>query len=185
MTTNEQAMQAKQAVLLRALVLLLSVSMLLSLVGFYAGAQSITQPGSGGTSIEATTVIITKPSFTVSVSSGISLGTLIRTETDSYKTAPLSVGVTEIQSLDGKQVRVSISTSDGSFCLYNAQNDALPYEVYNQAEDGTPLASGDTYHVFTSVETVSGRVQVNEKDITAEGDYSATLTFNFSVEDAE
>ena len=81
--------------------------------------------------------------------------------------------------LNGKSVDVSVS---GSFSLTSGEN-TLPFEVYKQAEGGTALASGDSFAAFTADGSVTGRLQLDEQDITAAGDYTGIMTFTVALAD--
>ena len=147
-------------------------------------AVQITSPSSGGTSITAQTVVIPTPNFTVSIPTGISLGSIERTENDNEAIASkeFSVGVSGFSNLEGKQVKVTVSTPYNAFNMYCGDH-VLPYEVYNPSMGTSPIAVGGEFYTFTTAETVTGNIKVDRYDIPAPGEYGGILTFTFHVED--
>ena len=142
----------------------------------------ISSEGSGGTSITAETVIVTTPKFSISVPTGIPIGDIAKTETTSIKSAPFTVSVSNLSDLEGKQVRVRLSTPYNAFCMWSG-NHSLAYEVFAQEQGGEPIAMNGTFYTFTDEGTVTGRVEVDQLDIPAEGTYGGILNFTFCVED--
>ena len=178
------------------MVLILSISIIMcgSLVVFSVSAEDTTalvtpEAESGGTTISVTTVIITAPTFAVSIPTGIPVGEITRTETSDVvkKEFTLSVSGIETAELKDEVIRVSVadpmqagvSTSD--FYLYNG-NYKLPYALYNGEKR---IANESVFHTFTANETVTGYVAVDQKDIPATGSYTGTLTFTVSLVEAE
>ena len=131
---------------------------------------------SGETAVKATAVI-PAPTYTVTIPAEIDFGTITKSSTESLKTQPIAIFASDVAELDGKSVDVSVS---GSFSLASGAN-VLPFEVYKQAEGGTALSSGDSFAAFTADGSVTGRLQLDEADITSAGDYTGTLTFGISL----
>lgn len=136
----------------------------------------------GGTSITAETVIVTTPKFAISVPTGIPIGDISKTEESSVKRATFTVGVSNMQRLEGKQVKVLLSTPYDEFCMWNG-NHALRYEVFSEEAADEPIAMNGVFHTFTAEGTVTGRVEVDQRDIPAEGAYGGILNFTFRIED--
>ena len=147
------------------------------------------EAGNGGTSISVTTVIITAPSFSVSIPTGIPVGEISRTEESDIVKKPFTLGVSGVESgeLDGQEIRVTVAdpmqagVPTSVFYMYNGQH-KLPYALYNGT---TKIANESVFHTFTADETVTGYVEVDQKDIPATGSYTGTLTFTVSLVDAE
>lgn len=171
------------------LLFLLSLCLLLSgtfvfLIAVAAEEQVINSASNSGTNITAQTVIIPTPCFTVSVPTGISLGSIERTETDNEAIASKSftVGVSGMSNLDGKQVKVTLSTPYGGFYMFDGDN-RLPYEVWSPAQPTAPVSQNGTFYTFTDEGEVTGSVKVDRYDIPAPGEYGGILTFTFHIED--
>lgn len=134
----------------------------------------------GNTLISVSVTAASQPEFSVSIPSGIDLGDLQRTANSVFKTQEFTVGVEDIQYLNGKTVTVTLSASGGEFCLYNGAQ-KLPFKVYlGDADDQTADVlknSGDTFATFTEDGSVVGYVQVDQERIRADGSYSGSLIF--------
>ncbi len=135
-----------------------------------------------GTAISAETVVVSSPAFSVSVPTGIALGDIAKTEESTVKSTNFSVGVTDLDDMQGKQIRVVLSTPYGAFRMYSGEN-VLPYRVYDAASDGNELQSGDTLFTFTDGGSATGRIEVDLYSIPAEGSYGGVMTFTFHIED--
>ena len=137
-----------------------------------------------GTSITLETVIIPSPNYTVSVPAGIPIGDISRTEESSVKTQSFTVRVSNFSNLEGKQVEVTLSTPYAGFYLLNG-NHVLPYEVFSTATagEGTAVEMNGLFHTFLESGEVTGRVEVDQFDIPAEGTYGGILNFHFHVND--
>ena len=136
----------------------------------------------GGASISVETIVIPKPNFTVSVPTGIPLGDLSRTEESSVKSQSFTVQVSDFSNMDGKQVEVTLSTPDGR-CQLHCGDHVLPYEVFSEAErgEGDPIEMNGLFHTFLTVGEKTGRVEIDQFDIPAEGAYGGILNFHFHV----
>lgn len=148
--------------------------MLTSLLAIPASAE--------GTSISAETVVISRPTFSVSVPAGIPLGDIAKTEESHIKSASFSVGVTDLDATQDKQIRVVVSSPYGAFRMYSGEN-VLPYRVYDAEEGGNELKSGDTFCTLTEEGSATGRIEVDLYSIPAEGNYGGVMIFTFCVED--
>ena len=143
----------------------------------------------GGTSVSVTTVIVTAPTFSVSVPTGIPVGDISRTEESSVVKKEFSLGVSGIEAaeLQNEVIRVTVSdpmqagVATSEFYMYNGNN-KLPFTLYNGEKQ---IANESVFHIFTANETVTGYVAVDQKDIPATGSYTGTLTFTVSLVDAE
>lgn len=144
------------------------------------------EPGNPGGSDANITATVTEgsgePTYVVTVPAFIALGELNQTETTSIKSKTFKVEASGVANIAGKQIDVSISARDGNFNLLK-DTVPLPYKVYNVTEGGTPLTSGSIFTSFTENGTVTGRVSVDEKDITEVGSYADYVTFHVSLND--
>ena len=170
----------KIALLFLSLLLLFTSSA--SYFSVSAEESVISSETSGGTSITAETVLVTTPKFSISVPTGIPIGDIAKTEKSSIKSAPFTVSVSNFAEMEGKQVQVVLSTPYEAFCLWCGDH-ILPYEVFAQERGGTPIAMNGIFYTFTASGTVTGRVEVDQLDIPAEGTYGGILNFTFCVED--
>lgn len=125
---------------------------------------------------------VSVPTYTTTIPAEINLGTLKKSNTESIKSAEFEVKVADVKNMNGKQVNVSISTTDGNFNLKKG-TDTLPFKVFNKTTGGTALNSGNTFATFTEDKTVTGRVEVDQNDIIAAGNYSGTVKFSIALED--
>ena len=139
-----------------------------------------TDSATGNTQISVSVTAASQPEFSVSIPSGISLGDLQRTANSVLKNQEFTVGVNDIQYLNGKTVTVTLSANGGEFCLYS-ENHTIPFKVYlGDADDQTADVlknSGDTFATFTEDGSTVGYVQVDQKDIRADGAYSGSFIF--------
>ncbi|MBQ8431321.1 MAG: hypothetical protein IJX28_00405 [Clostridia bacterium] len=135
---------------------------------------------SGSTSLQVSTEYITYPDFSLVVPSTIPIGDIQRTATSSIKSAAFSITLSNAKDLEGRFVEVAVSVPSGEFALYNGVY-SLPYALYNQASGGTALKNGDIFTVFTEDREAKGRVEVDEMNIPAAGEYSGVLQFVVTV----
>ena len=156
------------------LIVLSILIMSFSTVAVYAKSNSVV--------IEATTTLNNTPDFMISIPTVIPMEDIQRTAESSVKSKSFSVKLNDAEGLDGKQVDVFVQTPGGSFDLY-CDVYRLPYQLFNQADGGTPLASGDLFASFTQSGEVMGRVEVDEMNIPATGTYSGSLQFLVTVKD--
>lgn len=125
------------------------------------------------------------PSYTTTIPQTIDLGDLTKSKVENIKNVAFEVSVANVENMEKHQVNVSISTADGDFNLVNTNDkkEVLPFEVFNQETDGTALKSGDIFASFTEEKTIKGRVDVDQADIKAAGNYTGTITFNIALAD--
>ncbi len=174
----------------RILLLMLSLTVLfcMSSACFAATATEttvVTGEAENGASVSAQTVVITSPSYTVSVPTGIAVGEIVKSESSSIKSTPFTVGVSGLSDLDGKQVKVTLSTPHNGFYLYSGDH-VLPYEVFNTptaSNTDTPIAMNGIFYTFLQEGSVTGHIEIDQYRIPAEGTYGGILTFTFQVED--
>ena len=116
----------------------------------------------------------------MSIPSAIQLPDLQRTANSVPARAEFEVSVEDIQYLNGKTVTVTLSANGGAFCLY-AGDKSLPFKVYlGDADDQVAdilKNSGDVFASFTADGSVVGYVEVDQKDIRADGAYSGSFIF--------
>ena len=162
-----------------ALLICAALCAAMSVTAFAADINQDSDPKSGSANVKATAQLPTPtaPTYTVTIPAEIDFGTITKSATESLKTQPITISASDVTNLNGKSVDVSVT---GSFSLSSGEN-ALPFEVYKQAEGGDALASGDSFAAFTEDGSVTGRLQLDEADITAAGDYTGTLTFGISL----
>lgn len=120
------------------------------------------------------------PTYTTTIPAELDLGTLRKSSVSNIKQMGFEVKVADVQNLDGKQVHIAISVGEDGFNLKNGSN-ALPYQVFNTAEGGTALKNNGTFVDFTADATQAGRIEVDQANITAVGNYSGTLTFTIAL----
>lgn len=132
------------------------------------------------------TASIPSPTYTVTIPATVDAGDLVQkaeADADKVKSTTFSINASSIENLfDTKKVVVSLSAADGTFALKNG-DDSLEYAVYNQETGGTALADNDTFAEFTSADSVTGRVDIDQSKITKKGSYTGTMTFSISLAD--
>ena len=162
------------------LLLSLAITLAMTLPVFCTETETLNSENeSGTTTLTVQTVAISKPEFTVTIPTGIPIGSIERTATDEIKSTSFEIGVSDITYLNGKQIKVTVSVPNG-FYLYNGAY-TLPYAVYGPNSSTVPLENNGEFYTFSEDETVSGRIDVNKKNITAAGTYSGIMTFTVSV----
>ena len=125
------------------------------------------------------------PSYTTTIPQTIDLGDLTKSEAENIKNVAFEVNVADVENMENHQVNVSISTADGKFNLVN-ENDGkvvLPFKVFDKETAGKVLNSGDIFASFTANGSATGRVEVDQADIEAAGNYTGTITFNIALAD--
>lgn len=153
-----------------------------SLAAFSAGAAELSaEAPSGGTGISANVTAASKPEFTVSIPSGISFDSLVRTANDDLKRSAFEVGVSGVEYLNGKTINVTLSAPNGGYYLY-AEGHALPYSV-SLTGSTVNAENGSLTVLFTEDGATDGYVEVNQKDIRVTGTYSGSLVFTVSLDE--
>lgn len=154
---------------------------LLGTTAFAAGTDLNKDQTSGDMQITAAATT-GEPAYTVTIPSTIPVGQISKTSTSNIKSTNFEVTVSDVADLESRQVVVSVSTTDGGFKLSDGEHD-LPYQVYNVAEGGEALTNNGIFTNFTEGGTVTGRVDIDQVNIAAPGDYSGILTFTISLSD--
>ncbi len=161
----------------------LSVCLVFCVVGslFSVGATELsTSDSAGDMEISVSVTAASRPEFSVSIPSTIQLGNLQRTANSVPKRQEFEVGVQDIQYLNGKTVTVTLSSGSGDFYLYADEN-KLPFKIYlGDADDqvaDTRKQDGDVFAAFTDDGSAVGYLEVDQKDIRADGDYSGSFVF--------
>lgn len=162
---------------------LLSVCLTFSVLSTFFSVQATdlnAETASGNTQISVSVTAASRPEFSVSIPSSIQLPDLQRTANSVPARAEFVVAVEDIQYLNGKTVTVTLSTGSGDFYLYAGEN-RLPFKIYlgdkdDQAAD-TLKSNGDVFAGFTQDGSAVGYVEVDQKDIRADGAYSGAFVF--------
>ncbi len=134
-------------------------------------------------------VTIPAPTYTVSIPASMDLGDLRQRDADDatkIHSKPFTVSVSNVGLLFGeKQIKISVKTADNSFVLKDTADSTktLAYEVYASSTGGTALAHGGTLGTFTADGSVTGRIQIDQSNITRKGEYSGSLLFDITVEE--
>lgn len=161
----------------------LSACLLFCTVGtlFSAEATELSNETSAGNmEISVSVTAASRPEFSVSIPSTIQLGDLQRTANSVPKRQEFEIGVQDIQYLNGRTVTVTLSSGNGDFYLYADEN-KLPFKIYlgdadDQAVD-TLKQDGDVFASFTEDGSAVGYLEVDQKDIRADGAYSGSFVF--------
>lgn len=154
---------------------------LMTSVGTTAFAADLNGEKTKGDSIITAKTTLSAPTYTITIPTTIPVEELVKTSTSSVKSTSFDVTASDIANLGEQKVKVSISTADGNFNLSDGTH-SLPYQVYSAASGGTALVNGGLYASFTANGTVTGRVDIDQKDIPAAGKYAGTLTFTIALE---
>lgn len=150
--------------------------------GDKANTLVIGDPVDGRTAAVKATATIPAPAYTITIPPTIDIGSIERTETSNIKSQTFEVKATKVFGMFDKQIDVSVS---GDFNLYSS-NSTLPFRIYNTDAPGTSsLSSGSVFASFTEAETVTGCVTVDQKDISAAGDYTGAVTFTIALADRQ
>ena len=165
----------KLALLLLSLCLLFSLP--LSLSAESNEAQSST--------VSATVIAINSPSYNVTIPDLVGSTTLYRTSGSELYTEEFTFTVSNVSFLNGRSLCIRLYSEDGEFYLYNkTANAKLPFLVYGPLATDTPLKSGDVFAYYSEGDETSsykGRIAIDCKDITADGDYEGTVNFSISI----
>lgn len=123
------------------------------------------------------------PSYTIEIPTSIPIAEIAKTEESSISSTPFTVSASALVHMDNKKVEVTISTDKERFELTDANSHALPYQVYNQSNGGEPLAKDAVFATFSQVGDVNGRIDIDQKNIIAAGEYTGTITFTITTKD--
>ncbi len=142
--------------------------------------------GSSNATVTATVIANNSPVYSVAVPTGITADNLIRTSESSFVDTKFTIHVSEVLALNGQQICVLVSGSDGEFILQNADGTStLPYTVYSSANEDASLSSGDVFATFTQEGSQEGFIRIDQKNITKADTYTGNLRFSFFVGDVE
>lgn len=142
--------------------------------------------GSSAATVTATVIANNSPVYSVAVPTGISAEDLQRTAESSPRDIPFTIHISEILTLNDRQICVLVSGSDGEFVLKNEDGTStLPYKVYSKTNEDKALESGGIFATFTGVGQQDGFVRIDQKDITRADTYTGNLRFTFTLIDAE
>ena len=130
------------------------------------------------------TATVPAPTFAISIPATLGVGSLTQKnagDTDAVSTTAFEVRASNVDHLFGeKQIVIDVSAPDGVFCLMDEEF-PLPYSLYNTANGGEPLQSGDRFAVFLENGTAEGRIEIDQSQITRQGSYSGRILFTVSV----
>ena len=142
--------------------------------------------GSSNATVTATVIANNSPVYSVAVPTGITADNLIRTSESSFVDTKFTIHVSEVITLNGQQICVLVSGSDGEFVLKNADGTStLPYKVYSKVNEDKSLNNGDIFATFTEEGSQEGFIRIDQKNITKADTYSGNLRFSFFVSDVE
>lgn len=137
--------------------------------------------------IAFTTVAKRDPTYIITIPATIDLGTLTRmdvsaTDAAAIKEQAFNITASDVQNLfDNKKVVVRIAAD--SLALTEASGTAvLPFSVYTSGNSSALTGVNDVFAQFGSNGSHSGKITIDQRQITKTGNYSGTLTFNVSVE---
>ena len=137
------------------------------------------------------TTSVPAPTYSVVIPSTIDVGELRQTnETDPnrHSLTKFTVEVNNVSNLFGeKEIQVSVKSGDqsGIFCLKDNNGIVLPFELFADEGAQAPIASGDTFAIFTQNGSVDAWIRIDQSKISQSGIYNGVLIFSYSVADAE
>lgn len=137
------------------------------------------------------TTSVPAPTYSVVIPSTIDVGELRQTnETDPnrHSLTKFTVEVNNVSNLFGeKEIQVSVKSGDesGIFCLKDNNGIILPFELFADEDAQAPIASGDTFAIFTQNGSVDAWIRIDQSKISQSGIYNGVLIFSYSVADVE
>lgn len=137
------------------------------------------------------TTSVPAPTYSVVIPSTIDVGELRQTnETDPnrHSLTKFTVEVNNVSNLFGeKEIQVSVKSGDesGIFCLKDNNGIILPFELFADEGAQAPIASGDTFAIFTQNGSVDAWIRIDQSKISQSGIYNGVLIFSYSVADVE
>lgn len=137
------------------------------------------------------TTSVPAPTYSVVIPSTIDVGELRQTnETDPnrHSLTKFTVEVNNVSNLFGeKEIQISVKSGDesGIFCLKDNNGIVLPFELFADEGAQAPIASGDTFAIFTQNGSVDAWIRIDQSKISQSGIYNGVLIFSYSVADAE
>ena len=137
------------------------------------------------------TTSVPAPTYSVVIPSTIDVGELRQTnETDPnrHSLTKFTVEVNNVSNLFGeKEIQVSVKSGDqsGIFCLKDNNGIVLPFELFADEGAQAPIASGDTFAIFTQNGSADAWIRIDQSKISQSGIYNGVLIFSYSVADVE
>lgn len=137
------------------------------------------------------TTSVPAPTYSVVIPSTIDVGELRQTnETDPnrHRLTKFTVEVNNVSNLFGeKEIQISVKSGDksGIFCLKDNNGIILPFELFADEDAQAPIASGDTFAIFTQNGSVDAWIRIDQSKISQSGIYNGVLIFSYSVADVE
>ncbi len=142
--------------------------------------------GSSAATVTATVIANNSPVYSVAVPTGIYADDLQRTAESSPKDIPFTIHISEILTLNDRQICVLVSGSDDAFVLKNEDGTSmLPYKVYSKAKEDESIEPGGIFATFTEIGKQDGFVRIDQKDIQKADTYTGNLRFSFTLMDIE
>ena len=163
-----------------------SLFLILVLLGTLTITLSAEGTGSSNATVTATVIANNSPVYSVAVPTGITADNLVRTSESSFVDTKFTIHVSEVITLNGQQICVLVSGSDGAFILQNTDGTStLPYKVYSYANEDVSLSNGAVFATFTQEGSQEGFIRIDQKDITKADTYTGNLRFSFFVDEVE
>lgn len=137
------------------------------------------------------TTSVPAPTYSVVIPSTIDVGELRQTnETDPnrHSLTKFTVEVNNVSNLFGeKEIQISVKSGDqsGIFCLKDNNGIVLPFELFADEGAQAPIASGNTFAIFTQNGSVDAWIRIDQSKISQSGIYNGVLIFSYSVADVE
>ena len=142
--------------------------------------------GSSSSTVTATVIANNSPVYSVAISSTISAENLQRTTQSTPKDIPFTVQISEILTLNDRQICVIVSGSDNKFVLKNEDGSSeLPYQVFSKTNENESIKSGEIFATFTEIGERQGFVRIDQKNITQADTYTGNLRFTFTLIEVE
>lgn len=136
---------------------------------------------------------VPRPIYTVTIPATIEPAALYQKRTDApdaerISTTQFSVSATGIANFFGEnRIEVRLSADDGEFCLQDDRNHTLDYMIYATPDGTDPFVSGDVFATFletaspSDIQTVTGRIEIDQSEIQFSGEYSDRVVFTVTL----
>lgn len=142
--------------------------------------------GSSSSTVTATVIASNSPVYSVAITSTLSAENLQRTAQNCNHDIPFTIEVSEILTLNDRQICVIVSGSDGEFVLQNGDGTStLPYQVFAKANEDESINSGEIFATFTEIGKREGFVRIDQKNIKEADTYTGNLHFTFTLIEVE
>jgi hypothetical protein len=165
---------------------LFSLFLVLVLLGVMPLTLCAEGTGSSAATVTATVIANNSPVYSVAVPTGICADDLQRTADSSPKDIPFTIHISEILTLNDRQICVLVSGSEGEYILKNEDGTStLPYKVYSKANKDKSIEHGGIFATFTEVGSQDGFIQIDQKNITKADTYTGNLRFSFTLMDID